>query len=229
MIVSPEIERYLAELAPTEDPVLREMEQVAAERKFPIIGPQVGRLCWVLSQAIRARDIFEMGSGFGYSTWWFAHAVGDGGRVVHTDGDAKKSAEARQFLQRAAMANRVTFEVGDAREVITRYPGPFDVIFIDIDKDAYPDALELARVRVRPGGLILTDNVLWGGKVAAQDVSSQTQAVQNFNKQAMRAPDLVTTILPVRDGVAVSLKLDGNNNPFRRRRGTTLPPASKKV
>src|SRR5262244_2646764 len=102
MIVSPDVERYMADLAPTEDPILREMEQVAAERKFPIIGPQVGRLCWVFAQAIRARDVFEMGSGFGYSTWWFAHAVGDGGRVVHTDGDGKKSAEARQYLQRAA-------------------------------------------------------------------------------------------------------------------------------
>jgi len=228
MIVSPDIERYLADLSPTDDQVLREMEIVAAEKNFPIIGPQVGRLCWVLSQAIRARDIFEMGSGFGYSTWWFAHAVGEGGRVVHTDGDPKKSADARQYLQRAGMANRVTFEVGDAREVITRYPGPFDVVFIDIDKDGYPDALELARVRVRPGGLIITDNVLWGGKVAASDVSSQTQAVQNYNKQAMRAPDLVTTILPLRDGVAVSLKLEGNNNPFRRRRGTTLPPTTAK-
>jgi caffeoyl-CoA O-methyltransferase len=224
MIVSPEIEQYLAELAPTEDPVLRDMEVAADERKFPIIGPQVGRLCWVLSQAIGARDIFEMGSGFGYSTWWFAHAVGENGRVVHTDGDPRKSTEARQYLSRAGMVPRVTFEVGDAREVITRYPGPFDVIFIDIDKDGYPDALELARVRVRPGGLIITDNALWGGKVTAGDVSAQTQAVVSYNKQAMRAPDLVTTILPLRDGVAVSLKLDGNNNPFRKRRGTTAPP-----
>jgi predicted O-methyltransferase YrrM len=226
MIVSPDIERYLADLAPTDDPVLKEMETVAADRKFPIIGPQVGRLCWVLSQAIGARDIFEMGSGYGYSTWWFSHAVGEGGRVVHTDADPKNSNDAKQYLTRAGMLGRVTFEVGDAREVITRYPGPFDVIFIDIDKDGYPDALELARVRVRPGGLIITDNVLWGGKVAAQDVSSQTQAVQNYNKQAMRAPDLVTTILPLRDGVAISLKLEGNNNPFRKRRGTTLPPAT---
>ena len=226
MIVSPDIERYLADLAPTDDPVLKEMETVAADRKFPISGPQVGRLCWVLAQAIRARDIFEMGSGYGYSTWWFAHAVGEGGRVVHTDADAKNSNDAKQYLTRAGMLNRVTFEVGDAREVITRYPGPFDVVFIDIDKDGYPDALELARVRVRPGGLIITDNVLWGGKVAAQDVSSQTQAVQNYNKQAMRAPDLVTTILPVRDGVAVSIKLEGNTNPFRKRRGTTLPPTT---
>ena len=228
MIIDPEVERYLHELSPTEDPVLREMEQVAAEREFPIIGPLVGRLCWQLASAIHARDVFEMGSGFGYSTWWFAHAVGDGGRVVHTDGDAGKSAEARQYLDRAGLSGRVTFEVGDAREVITRYPGPFDIVFIDIDKEAYPDALELARVRVRPGGLIITDNVLWSGRVAQPDASRTTQAIQQYNKSAVRAADLVTTILPLRDGVAVSLKLEGAQNPFRRRRGGTIPPTSGK-
>jgi predicted O-methyltransferase YrrM len=228
MIVSPEIERYLQDLHTSEDPTLREMERLADERRFPIIGPQVGRLCWLLSSAIHARDIFEMGSGFGYSTWWFAHAVGQSGRVVHTDGDQGRSAEARQHLEKAGLAGRVTFEVGDAREIITRYPGPFDVVFIDVDKEAYPDALELARVRVRPGGLILADNALWGGRVAAGDESPSTVAVQQFNRAAMRASDLVTTILPVRDGVAVSLKLDGNINPFRKRRSVTIPPTSAK-
>jgi predicted O-methyltransferase YrrM len=223
-IVNPDIERYLSELGATEDPVLRELERLGEERKFPIIGPLVGRLCWMLASSIRARDVFEMGSGFGYSTWWFAHAVGEGGRVVHTDSDPKQSAEARQHLERAGLVGRVTFEVGDAREIITRYPGPFDVVFIDVDKEGYPDALELARVRVRPGGLIITDNVLWSGKVAGGDALPSTQAIQQYNRSAMRAPDLVTTILPLRDGVAVSLKLDGNLNPFRKRRGNTVPP-----
>src|SRR5205823_5837286 len=125
--------------------------------------------------------------GFGYSTWWFAHAVGEGGRVVHTEGDAGNSALAKSNLERAHMANRVTFEVGDAREIITRYPGPFDVIFIDIDKDGYPEALELARVRVRPGGLIITDNALWAGRVASDDRSPTTTAIQTYNKTAIRA------------------------------------------
>src|SRR5262249_29782992 len=132
MIINPEVEQYLHALAPTEDPVLREMERVGEQRNFPIIGPLVGRLCWTLASLIRARDVFEMGSGFGYSTWWFAHAVGEGGRVVHTDGDIKKSEEARRYLEQAAMQSRVRFEVGDAREIITRYPGPFDIVFIDI-------------------------------------------------------------------------------------------------
>jgi predicted O-methyltransferase YrrM len=227
MIVDPAVERYLSELAPTEDPVLREMERMGVEQGFPIIGPLVGRLGWVLAQAVRARDVFEMGSGFGYSTWWFAHAVGESGRVVHTESDAARSAQARGFLERAGLAARVKFEVGDAREIITNYPGPFDLIFIDIDK-GYPDALELARVRVRPGGLIVTDNVLWDGKVAQGDNSPDTQAISRYNRSAFKAADLVTTILPLRDGVAVSLKLEGNTNPFRRRRGSTVPPTAVK-
>jgi predicted O-methyltransferase YrrM len=226
MIVSPEVERYMGELAPTEDPVLREMEALATERDFPIIGPLVGRLCWVLAKAIRARDVFEMGSGFGYSTWWFAHAVGEEGRVVHTERDAGRSAEAKGLLERAGFGGRVSYEVGDARQVITKYPGPFDILFIDVDKEGYPDALELARSRVRPGGFILTDNVLWSGRVASEEASPATQAIQQFNRAVMRAPELVTTILPLRDGVAVSLKMDPNGNPFRRRRGTTLPPTT---
>jgi predicted O-methyltransferase YrrM len=225
MIVDPNVEQYLAELAPTEDGVVREMERVGAERNFPIIGPLVGRLCWLLASSIRARDVFEMGSGFGYSTWWFAHAVGEGGRVVHTEGDAGNSAEARRYLDNAGLLPRVTFEVGDARDIITRYPGPFDVIFIDIDKQDYPAALELARVRVRPGGLIITDNALRDGRVALSttDPSPQIVAVREYNREAMRAADLVTTILPLRDGVAVSLKV---SNPFRRRRSN--PPGTAK-
>ncbi len=207
-LVDAEIETYLTQLQRTRDAVLAEMEARAAQTKFPIIGPLVGRLCLQLAQSVGARDVFEMGSGFGYSTWWFAHAVGDGGRVVHTDGDAKKSAEARQWLDKAGLGARVHYEVGDACEIIKKYPGPFDVVFIDIDKHAYPEALELARSRVRIGGYIICDNALWSGKVvlppSKQD--ADTRGVARYNKDAFAAADLLTTIVPVRDGVAISLK-----------------------
>ena len=143
-LVDAEIEGYLANLQRSRDPVLVEMEARAAASKFPIVGPLVGRLCQQVAQGIGARDVFEMGSGFGYSTWWFAHAVGEGGRVVHTDFDPKQSAEARQYLDKAGLGARVHYEVGDALEVIKKYPGPFDVVFIDVDKHAYPEAFELA-------------------------------------------------------------------------------------
>jgi caffeoyl-CoA O-methyltransferase len=164
-IVDESIEEYLLAGQRSKEPVLREMEARAQESEFPIIGPLVGRLCQQVALAISARDIFEMGSGFGYSTWWFAQAVGAQGRVVHTDGDPKKSQEAKSWLRKGGLHTRVQFEVGDAREVIKAYPGPFDIVFIDIDKEGYPDALELARSRVRPGGYIIADNVLWSGKV----------------------------------------------------------------
>ena len=215
-IVPADIEAYLAQLARTRDAVLAEMEARADETRFPIIGPLVGRLCQQTAQAVGARDVFEMGSGFGYSTWWFAHAVGEGGRVVHTDGDAKLSAEAKAWLDKAGLGARVHYEVGDACEIIKKYPGPFDVVFIDIDKHAYPQALELARSRVRVGGYIVCDNALWSGKVLqpASRQDADTRGVVRYNKDAFGAADLLTTIVPIRDGVALSLKLA----PDKRRR-----------
>jgi predicted O-methyltransferase YrrM len=208
-ILDPELDTYLANFQKSKDPVLQEMEARAAASRFPIIGPLVGRLCQQVAQGISARDIFEMGSGFGYSTWWFAQAVGEGGRVVHTDGDPKKSSEAKQWLDKAGLGTRVLYEVGDACEVIKKYPGPFDIVFIDIDKHGYPEALELARSRVRVGGYIICDNVLWSRKVlqppSKQDVD--TRGVVRFNKEAFAAPDLLTTIVPLRDGVALALKV----------------------
>jgi predicted O-methyltransferase YrrM len=208
-IVDADIEGYLAQLCRTRDSLLADMEARAAASKFPIIGPLVGRLCQQLAQSVGARDVFEMGSGFGYSTWWFAQAVGDGGRVVHTDGDGKLSAEAKTWLDKAGLGTRVHYEVGDACELIKKYPGPFDVVFIDIDKHAYPQALELARSRVRVGGYIICDNALWSGKVLqpSSKQDADTRGVARYNKDAYGAADLLTTIVPIRDGVALSLKV----------------------
>src|SRR5262245_59354017 len=121
MITDAKVERYLRELPGTTHPGQSEMERIGAQRNFPIVGPLVGRLLEQVALAVGARDVFEMGSGFGYSTLFFAHAVGDSGRVVHTESDPKLSDEARSLLGRAGVAGRVTFEVGDALEVITRY------------------------------------------------------------------------------------------------------------
>ena len=218
-IVNEDLEAYLLHLGRARDPLLVELEQRAQAAKVQIIGPLVGRLCQQLATAINARDVFEMGSGIGYSTWWFAQAVGPSGRVVHTEGDAKRSAEARAFLDEAGLGPRVHYEVGDPREVIKQYPGPFDIVFIDVDKHGYPEALELARSRVRVGGYIICDDALWAGKMleppSKQD--ADTRAVARYNKDAYAAPDLLTTILPLRNGVALSLKLAAESK--RRRPG----------
>ncbi len=209
MITDPKVEQYMHSLLPAADAVQAEMERIGAERHFPIVGPLVGRLLLQVARAIGARDIFEMGSGFGYSTLWFARALDESGRVVHTEMSDDLSEEARRHLTRAGVAARGTFEVGNALDTITRYPGPFDVIFIDVEKEDYPAALDLARVRVRPGGFIITDNVLWSGKVA-QDPSTfdaATRAIDTYNRVTAAAPDFLTTILPLRDGVALHYKI----------------------
>ncbi len=226
-ITDEKVEAYLRALTPTTDVVQAELEAIAAQHDFPIVGPLVGRLLKQLSISIAARDIFEMGSGFGYSTLFFAQAVGDGGRVVHTETSPERSAEAQANLRRAGLAARVTFEVGDALDVIKNYPGPFDVIFIDVEKTDYPAAFDLARVRVRPGGYIITDNVLWKGKVAEDPITfdDETRAIDQYNRAAAAVPDLLTTILPLRDGVAIHYKL--TETP--RRIKTATVPAIPKV
>jgi predicted O-methyltransferase YrrM len=195
-----------------------EMEERAEKESFPIIGPLVGRFCKMMALSIGAKDIFELGSGFGYSTYWFAQAVGDHGRVVHTDGDAKKTADAKAYLKKAGLESRVHFETGDALEILKQYPGPFDILFCDIDKAGYPEALELMRSRVRVGGMIITDNTLWSGRVLqpGSKQNADTKGVIKYNQAAFNAPDLLTSIVPLRDGVAVSLKI--GEEAGRRRR-----------
>ncbi len=208
MIVEPAIERYLHQIQPAPSNVLKDMEASGLARGFPIIGPLVGRLCAQLARGVGARRVFEMGSGFGYSTVWFADAVGPKGSVVHTDGSAKLSQEAEAWLAKARLKARVDFRVGDARDALRSEKGPFDVVFIDIDKEQYPDAWELARKRVRKGGLILTDNTLWQGKVVDPKIKDEaTRGVREYTRLALEDPNYLTTILPLRDGVAVSLRI----------------------
>lgn len=207
MIVEAGVERYLHRMQLPEDPVLAEMEKVGEERGFPIIGPLVGRLCEQVARAIGAKSVFEMGSGFGYSTAWFARAVGKDGKVVHTEMDLTLQAEAQDWLRKAGLAKRVDFRLGNAIEVLAKDKGPYDIVFIDIDKEQYPKAWDLARARVRVGGFIVTDNALWHGKVVGRARDDATAGVREYNRLAQEDVCFLTTILPVRDGVSLSLRL----------------------
>jgi predicted O-methyltransferase YrrM len=207
MIVDPAVERYLDRLHQPGDAVLGEMGRLGEERGFPIVGPHVGRILEQLTRATGAKTVFEMGSGFGYSTAWFARAVGPGGRVVHTEMDRRLSDEARQWLAKAKLADRVDFRLGDASDLLRQDKGPYDIVFIDIDKEDYPKAWRLARDRVRKGGLVVTDNALWHGKVAGKARDAATEAVREYNRLAEDDEDFLVTILPVRDGVSVALRL----------------------
>jgi predicted O-methyltransferase YrrM len=148
-----------------------------------------------------------MGSAIGYSTIWWARAVGKGGRVIYTDGDPKNAEQARGYFERAGVADRITIKTGDALELLSEEKQQFDVVFNDVDKDDYPRVLRLAPARVRKGGLFVTDNVLWSGRVTESNPSDpRTKAIVEFNRALYSASEFFTTILPVRDGVAVALK-----------------------
>lgn len=208
-LLSPEVEAYLHRLLPRPHPVVAEMEAVAAKEDFPIVGPLVGRLLFQLTKMIRAKTVLELGSGYGYSAFWFASALPEGGVVHCTDGNAVNISRGKEYLAKAGLGAKIHYHEGNALETIDRLPGEFDIIFMDIDKGDYPAGGEKAIPRLRPGGLFITDNTLWSGKVAnpAKD-DEWTNAIVRFTKALYADPRLWTTILPIRDGVAVALMLD---------------------
>jgi predicted O-methyltransferase YrrM len=200
------VERYMDDLLPHRDDVLTEIEAEAERRDIPIIGPAVARVLYQYAQIINARRIYEMGSAIGYSTIWLARAVGSEGKVYYTDGSAASAAEARGYFERAGVASRIEILVGDSMALLDSVDGEFDLIFNDVDKHQYPEAFHKAVPRLRSGGLFITDNALWYGKVARDDADKYTAGVREFNQLIYAADDLYTTILPIRDGVAVCLK-----------------------
>ena len=206
-ITSEPVEEYIYSLLPPRDEVLTEMEAAAAKRNVPIVGPAVGRILHQLALISGAKTVFEMGSAIGYSTIWWARAVGEGGRVIYTDGDRKNADEARGYFERAGVTDRITVKTGDALEILSEQKQEFDIIFCDLDKEDYPRAFRLALPRLRKGGLLVADNVLWSGKVAHKNpTEASTKAIQEFNRLLYSSPDLFPVILPIRDGVAVAVK-----------------------
>ncbi len=201
------VEEYLYSLLPPRDEVLTDIEGEAAKRDIPIVGPAVGRILYQLALMIGAKTVFELGSAIGYSTIWWARAVGEKGRVIYTDGDRKKAEEARRYFDRAGVSQRITLKTGDALELLSEEKREFDIIFNDVDKEDYPRVFKLVLPRLRNGGLFITDNVLWSGKVAQKNPDeASTKAILEFNRLLYGATDLFTTILPIRDGVAVAIK-----------------------
>jgi caffeoyl-CoA O-methyltransferase len=206
-IVNPAVEQYMASLLPEREPVLMQMEEQAAQRDISIVGPAVARVLYQYARLIGARKIFEMGSAIGYSTIWWARAAGKGGKVFYTDGDPKNADEARGYFQRAGVAGRIHLGVGDALELLSEQKQQFDIIFNDVDKQDYPRVLLMAASRLRPGGLFITDNVLWSGRVTQPDANEETtRAIQELNRRLWASNQFFTTILPIRDGVAVAVK-----------------------
>jgi len=206
-IITPSVDRYMDSLLPERDAVLAKMERQAVQRDIPIVGPAVARVLFQYARLIGAKKVFEMGSAIGYSTIWWARAVGEGGKVFYTDGDPKNAAEARDYFQQAGVQSRIHIAVGDALELLSEQKQEFDIIFNDVDKEDYPRVLHLVSSRLRKGGLFITDNVLWSARVTNPNAKEEsTRAIQEFNRRLYSMQEFFTTILPIRDGLAVAVK-----------------------
>src|SRR6202167_3397458 len=201
------VDAYLYSMWPKRDAVLSEMEDYAAAHDVPIVGPAVGRILQQFALMINAKTVFELGSAIGYSTLWWAQAVGEKGRVIYTDGDSRNAERARGYFERAGVSDRIMLHTGDALEFLSEQKQQYDIIFNDVDKEDYPRVLRLVAPRLRKGGLFITDNVLWSGRVAEKNPrDSTTKAILEFNRLLYNSEDFYTTILPIRDGLAVALK-----------------------
>lgn len=206
-ITDPTIEQYLLAITPQRDTILAEMESYAAERNFPIVGPLVGRMLFALAASINATKILELGSGFGYSAYWFAQATQDDAKIVCTENSAQNVARANDWLKRGNVRAKVELRLGNALDVLPTLDETFDIIFNDIDKHDYPKALHMSVPKLRIGGLFITDNVLWKGRILHDTPDETTARIIEFNRMLYSTPQLFTTIIPLRDGVSVSIKL----------------------
>ncbi len=205
--IDPKVMTYLDALVPPRSAEVAAMEVEAARTDFPIVGPASAQFCYLMARAIGARSVFELGSGFGYSTAWFARAVEEngGGVVHHTVWDEDLSKRARAHLAALGYAGIVKFTIGEAVQALRDTPGTFDVIFNDINKHAYPASLPVIKERLRPGGLLIVDNALWHGRILDDDDRSEdTTGVRELNRLVSEDPDWTASIVPIRDGLLVA-------------------------
>ena len=207
------VEAYLTELAGAShsDPVLVDMEARAEENGFPIVGRATGRYLELAARSVGARRVMELGSGYGYSAYWFARAGGPDGAVVCTDADPGNAKLAEEYLSRAGVWGRVRYRVGDALEGFGAEDGEFDVVYCDVDKLGYPDCWRAAADRIRVGGLWLCDNVIWNGLVATGEdrpgLPGHTAAIREHNRMVAGDDRYVASIVPIRDGVMAALRV----------------------
>ncbi len=208
-LLAAKVREYLENLIPPRPAELMAMEEYAQREDFPIIGPVCGFLCYHLARMIKARRIFELGSGYGYSTAWFAQAVQEngGGTVHHVVWDADLSLQARHHLHALGLEDVVQYTVGEAVSVLRAAKGSFDLIFNDIDKIGYPASLPVIKDKLRRGGVLIVDNMLWSGRIfAGGERSPDTQAILDFTKLITSDADWLVSIIPIRDGLLVATK-----------------------
>jgi len=203
------LESYIDGLLPERPAWMQEMEAYAAEHSFPIIGPQAGSFLYQWAAVQRPTRLFEMGSGFGYSACWLLAGAPDA-RIVCTDMSRENAERAEAWLTRAGYWDRVDFRVADALDVLQQTDQHFDLIYNDVDKEAYPEVFRRALQRLTPGGALISDNVLWSGRVAEEaDQSAATRAIRAYNRLMFETPNVRSVIVPIRDGLGVTILGEG--------------------
>ncbi len=201
------IHSYLEKSSPESPPILREMEAHAAEQKFPIVGPLVGRFLQQAATMVKARKILELGSGFGYSAYWFSLSARGRGHITMTDLDRLNKRRAFDYFKRAGLQSTFDFRTGDAIKIADKLEGPFDLVFNDIDKHDYPRTIDLAAGLLRKGGLFITDNVVWSGRVCDRTPDATTNRIIEFTEQLYRDSRFFTTVIPLRDGLSLAVRV----------------------
>lgn len=206
-ITEPRINEYIMKIIPKRDAVLQEMEAYALKHNFPIIGPMVGRFLRQLVIITGAKNILEMGSGYGYSAYWFAGGLSKGGKIICTDRSEENARRGKEYLKRGGFERNAEYYVGDAIKTTKKLHGPFDIILNDIDKKDYPLALELAIPRLKKGGILVTDNVLWRGRILHKKVAPVGEEVLEFNRRLFASKEIFSSIIPIRDGLGIAVKI----------------------
>ncbi|WP_439026020.1 O-methyltransferase [Haloarchaeobius sp. DT45] len=219
-IPADEIARFVAATAPEPDDLAREMDEYAEEHDFPHVGPEVGGLLRMLARMVDAERVFEFGSGFGYSAYWWAQALPDEGQVVLTEFDEDELDMAREFLARGGVDHLASYEHGDALDAIEAYDGPFDCVLIDHQKHRYREAFEAVKPKLAPGAVVVADNAMTAGPIEFEkllamvegedpgEVNEHTQGIFDY-LEAVRGDDAFeTVVLPLGEGIAVSYRRD---------------------
>ena len=210
-IIQREQAEYLDRLLRQPDDLLAEMEEYGAQRRIPSADREVARFVEITARAINARRALEIGMAIGYTTIHLARAVGAEGLVVTIDSSDEMIKAAEGYLSRGGMRERVRIERGKALDVMPRLSETFDLVFIDAVKEEYSDYLDLALPRLRTGGVVIVDNLLWGGQVAGEirspDQESSTNALREFNQRFVNHAQLLAEVLSVGDGLGYGVKI----------------------
>jgi predicted O-methyltransferase YrrM len=212
IIVPDAIERYLVSLNRFGSEVLDDIARGNEQRGLPLVDAEVGALLRTLAIAVNASRILEIGTAIGYSGIWLAGALPPGGMLITMEMSEERAREARENFARAGLTDRASVVVGDAQLKLAKVSGPFDLIFQDGDKQLYTPMLDRLVALLRPRGLLVTDNVLWDGEVAPgfaatpKRPAEDTRAIAEYNQRVASHPDLLTAVVPLRDGVSISVK-----------------------